>query len=584
MSYIQPNTTILLLKGVGIDSSYQHTIYFGSVNQQTDYFKSKRKHTLTANTYQRPFKNVCRVALLSDECVDCNYMMFQNDSFGDKWFYAFIEKVEYINNNACEIYYQIDVMQTWMFDYTLRECFVEREHVMSDKLFEHRVEEGLETGDYVNLWDKSLKIDYGALCGYYLDGINNDIIENIYSPLMLKLYDYVNDNNDLGRLKFVFEAVQEQGNPQLVALLKLAPLKCIQYEGYTGNNKPRNVEENFNVPFVYYMGNVSTNSTYLPRNKKLYTKEFCFLSVRNNLGKTQDYSLELFKHNVDKSVDLQVMYCCYPAPCVLIAPKNYNEYDGNNIYEGISYDVFPPLVWIGSTYSRWDELSYQTNQARNGFNLVMGAIAGINNIVSSASGYIPSNNMVGQTLGKAYKMSAHNDNVAGQTGNSVISTISNVGNSLFDIQSAMIQNQNHKLKATTVQGSCGEVALDFTFNDVKFDIIMYGLTHEFAKKIDWFFDVYGYKVNTIKIPNISGRPFWNYVKTVGSNVKAVSIPNEDVVTINNIFNNGITFWKDGDIIGDYADYDNRLPEDIVEYMELVNMLERGEAENEQTEE
>ena len=48
---------------------------------------------------------------------NCNYLAFQNASFGGKWFYAFIDSVEYVNNVTSEVTYTIDVMQTWHFQY-----------------------------------------------------------------------------------------------------------------------------------------------------------------------------------------------------------------------------------------------------------------------------------------------------------------------------------------------------------------------------------------------------------------------------------------------------------------------------------
>lgn len=44
------------------------------------------------------------------------------------------------------------------------------------------------------------------------------------------------------------------------------------------------------------------------------------------------------------------------------------------------------------------------------------------------------------------------------------------------------------------------------------------IKQEYARVIDNFFNMYGYKVNDVKIPNITGRLNWNYVKTVDINL------------------------------------------------------------------
>ena len=77
-----------------------------------------------------------------------------------------------------------------------------------------------------------------------------------------------------------------------------------------------------------------------------------------------------------------------------------------------------------------------------------------------------------------------------------------------------------------------------------------------AQIIDEFFDKYGYQTNRLKVPNISGRKQWNYVKTHDCEIVG-NIPASIKASIIDIFNSGITFWKHGDNIGNYS-LDNTL--------------------------
>ena len=147
--YIEPNTTIRLLRNIKIDNSYENTIYFSSKSAQYNYFVGKTKYVLDYNSYQRHSKGRMRIQLLADNIYDCNYMMFQNSSYNNKWFYAFITNVEYINNVTSEITYEIDVMQTWFLDCTLGVSYVEREHTVTDEIGEHINPEPVDTGDFV---------------------------------------------------------------------------------------------------------------------------------------------------------------------------------------------------------------------------------------------------------------------------------------------------------------------------------------------------------------------------------------------------------------------------------------------------
>ena len=108
--YIQPTTNIKLLKDVPLDTTYDHTIYFDSATAQYNYFVGLQKYNLNNYTYQRVKRGMARVGIKADNLYDCNYMMFQNTAYGDKWFYAFITSVEFVNNECAEIYFELDVM------------------------------------------------------------------------------------------------------------------------------------------------------------------------------------------------------------------------------------------------------------------------------------------------------------------------------------------------------------------------------------------------------------------------------------------------------------------------------------------
>mgnify|MGYP000239704523 FL=1 len=77
----------------------------------------------------------------------------------------------------------------------------------------------------------------------------------------------------------------------------------------------------------------------------------------------------------------------------------------------------------------------------------------------------------------------------------------------------------------------------------------------FAKLIDDFFTMFGYAQNALMTPNLHARPHWTFIKTV-SCVLTGSLPSDDAREIVSIFNNGITWWLNGDEIGNYS-LDNR---------------------------
>lgn len=121
----------IFLRHVPFDNSYTHVFDFSDVNAQKNYFDSLGGFNLSNFTYQRK-DSVIRVPLNAEALYNINYVFYQNSEFGTKWFYAFVTKIEYVNDNTSFLYIETDVWQTWLFDWHVNECFVERMHVPYD--------------------------------------------------------------------------------------------------------------------------------------------------------------------------------------------------------------------------------------------------------------------------------------------------------------------------------------------------------------------------------------------------------------------------------------------------------------------
>ena len=66
--------------------------------------------------------------------------------------------------------------------------------------------------------------------------------------------------------------------------------------------------------------------------------------------------------------------------------------------------------------------------------------------------------------------------------------------------------------------------------------------------------MFGYKVNTLKVPETNSRESWNYVKTINISI-AGNVPSNYMEQIKSMFNSGVTLWH-GDYIGDYGRSNN----------------------------
>lgn len=154
-----------ILRGVPLDPTYQHVIaphkdYSAkepdtSINDYRNavlaYLKSKAVFTTTDTTfnptkgnpisYIRETDKTVKVNVSRDALEGCNYLMYTNDLDGDSysggddklfWHFAFITKLEYISKGATRVYYEEDVMTTWLPFIQVRSAQVEREHVYDD--------------------------------------------------------------------------------------------------------------------------------------------------------------------------------------------------------------------------------------------------------------------------------------------------------------------------------------------------------------------------------------------------------------------------------------------------------------------
>lgn len=145
---ITPQSEIRVVK-VPLTISNKHQITFANKDAQYNYFNSLTHLTMENATYQRKDDRIYFDDKF-DTIVNYNYVMYKNNGFSDKWFYAFITDIRYENNETTSISIATDVFQTWQFDIVYWQSFVEREMcaVSEDYPGSNLLPESLETGEY----------------------------------------------------------------------------------------------------------------------------------------------------------------------------------------------------------------------------------------------------------------------------------------------------------------------------------------------------------------------------------------------------------------------------------------------------
>ena len=140
---------LYICKGIPTDKTYNHVLRFQSDSSRFNYFTSKSVLHLTNYTYQR-LDRYLSVGVNAETIEPCNYIVFQNADFSNKWYYAFIDRVEYVANETSRIYFTVDVMQTWFNQVTLQPCFIERSHTNTDEIGDNIINDELDTGPYLD--------------------------------------------------------------------------------------------------------------------------------------------------------------------------------------------------------------------------------------------------------------------------------------------------------------------------------------------------------------------------------------------------------------------------------------------------
>ena len=117
-------TDIYLINSPRQDSNYNHTPYFTSLTSQLNWYASKRVYTIDNANYQRKNNNL-KVNYHIDEVALVNYVMVNNSV---KWYFYFVMDKVYINERTTELVLRLDVIQTYLFDFQLGNCLLERIH------------------------------------------------------------------------------------------------------------------------------------------------------------------------------------------------------------------------------------------------------------------------------------------------------------------------------------------------------------------------------------------------------------------------------------------------------------------------
>lgn len=497
--YMAPNSQLYICKGIPWDNDYTHVRLFDSAQAANSFILSHKFVERSRYNYVSK-DNTIRVDGYSDQYKDCNYIAFNNVSYNNKWYYAFITDIKYINDGSCLITFEEDVFQTWFYSATINPCFVEREHVNDDNIGVNTVPENIMMGDPVPV---NVEIfDYPHTWYMYVSQINskiNDIGLEIISP------------GDVGNRTSGFYKIK-LGNELTNILTQV--VEIYTHDGmleainsvFACTDMSDNTEKDVSIdPRDTFDG-------YKPKNNKLlcYPYNYCTVVMA---GSETPYRFEYFPNRKALFVLKQ---SSYPAGSGYLYPISYQSFSAQ---AGVSrYDLYnlENSVITGS----YPTASFGASQFQN-YLAQMGPSVAIG--------------LVGSALATAGGVATAN--VAATT-----SGVLSISNTIADIY-------KHSLVSETVKGTQAVSNIAYELGLV-IRVKNMQIRSEYAKIIDDYLSAFGYKVCRIKTPNITGRANWNFVKTIDANVVG-NIPDRAGKKLRQLFDRGITIWHTDDV-GNYS--------------------------------
>lgn len=499
-----PQTDLKLLQvPLSIDNENQLT--FNNFQEQFNYFNNLPNVLIEDITYQRE-NSAIRYPGYIDDLIHYNYCMYKNKN---KQYYAYITGLQYINDSMTLIFIKTDVFQTYQFEIQYKDCFIEREHVNSDRMGEHTVPENIYVGEYITndtQIDNTLQ-EFSIILASTTSPIDGKEQTGLFNnvPSGVGYYGYNLDEIDI--LQENLQYLTDQGKQSGITGIFIIPSAMINYV-HNGQFIGNTVEPHRHEITLHA---ITSLDGYTPVNKKLFTSSYCFIEVYNGNGGTLTLKPELWNGPTTLSFEVYGTVC--PGGSIIGFPSGYDGINSRNQLYGLVGGKYPQLNYATDLYTNW--------QTENGLNIMSGLLeSGISSI-----GAITTRNLSG----------------AIQAGTQIANVL--YSDKLADRIPPQVQGNIN----------CGDV--NYSLYDTTFLFFYKTIKKEYAQIADKYLSMYGYKVATVKTPNITGRENWNYIKTIGCNIEA-NIPQNDIEEIKSLFNNGITLWHNPNTFLNYNQSNN----------------------------
>lgn len=534
-------TGTVYLGHVPWDSSYKHVYEkgFGNPSAVIGNFMTMQTDNYV---FIREDSNI-RVPYNADDLYGINYCVYRNNG---KTFCCFVNTITYVSNNTTLLHLEEDVWQTWGGDLSWKTCFVAREHVSQDVLGQWRAPEpDMSLESVVLIEDRFNEATYdtvvvatnaiphlkngGSIFAAHVesdfdgsDAVSGGDYGFIYSGARY----YAFGPGQGGALSNFLDNLNKCGAAESVCALFMVPSGLITVGAdYSVGQVSGTISGTKQAPQTLGGG-------YAPRNKKCLTYPYAYYVVTDNNGGEMELKHEdcatwgTHSYRIREGID--------PTSCIYYEPDGYQG-QGRDLAHLFPLGQNPQCTWVYQAYMNWAAQNSATIQTKTGINVLSAAagalmLAGGAFLMSTGAG-APAGGMLGaaglttvEAAGLGLALSGAKTGIgAAESGAELAATI--------DAQRKVPNYTKGTSSNNSLQG--------IGYNHGSYMFI--GLQINSARRLDWFFDVYGYQIDQLRLPNINSRPSWNYLKTIGACMGG-GIPADKLAIMNKCLDNGITFW------------------------------------------
>ncbi len=529
------------------------------------------------------------------DAAGVNYCRFINSDFDNSlYIYAFVDRIEYVAPQTSRLHIRTDCFMTYFHRINPNQCFVEREHVASDKPYEHSVPENLGTGELRR--DSSIRLLYGEaqtrsanFYGHWWAAFNvaadNEQLED--AGLSGSFDNWMSGGCLCGTNWFVVQLDQVKVFAQYLVSkgIEILTITVIPKLNFATSGRVLINYEGIDMD-IQHLDNDSSNNTEITIQPQWSNGHFV---VNQNARYTINniwISLGSFISGFDGDYHNRKLLC-YPymgfelftydgSSNILIPQDSVWDYGGNGsfgmrIWDWINCGAIP----TETAYLGWDTGSVDGVEGDSRAYISFASFPTMQVSKDAYDSYIARNQNslkfqknVAQRE-KAWKIannvaSTGKELVGDFMSKNILGGAADLAEGVHDIIEAGDQVDAIEAKMADLKsapdGTVGQPSEDSLFRTNRMGIY-FGVRKQNPQVLrcaDSFFDRYGYQVNTTKTPQWNSRPRFNYIKTAGACISG-EIPASDKDTINKLLDTGLTVWHSAAYYGDYDGANNLAP-------------------------